>query len=73
MERQQFEELNEIKISKHLYMYTFAKQKYDFLSSYTTRFTDIGTLFSSGHEAKMRMKIMKRNKLKLPMFWAMWF
>ena len=44
-------------------MYTFAKQEYDFLASYTTRFTDIGTLFSSGHEAKMQMKIMKRNKL----------
>ena len=30
---------------------TFAEQEYDFLACYTTRITDIGTLFSSGHEA----------------------
>ena len=30
---------------------TFAKQEYDYLACYTNRITDIGTLFSSGHEA----------------------
>ena len=32
-------------------IHVYLQNKNDFLACYTTRITDIGTLFSSGHEA----------------------